>query len=86
MAQERRPDGDTRAARLRSVVVLAGFLVIAGYFLWTEHQARVMVALPYLPWLLLLACPFLHFFMHRGHGGHGKGDGTDAKDRSISDD
>ncbi|WP_081648108.1 DUF2933 domain-containing protein [Pseudomonas sp. G5(2012)] len=48
-----------------------GFLAIAGYFLFTEHRAHV---LPYLPFLLLLACPLMHFFMHRGHGhGHGHG-------------
>jgi hypothetical protein len=23
-----------------------------------------------LPYLLLLACPLMHVFMHRGHGGH----------------
>jgi hypothetical protein len=22
-------------------------------------------------WLPLLACPFMHMFMHHGHGGHG---------------
>lgn len=53
-----------------------GFLAIAGYFLFTEHRAHV---LPYLPFLLLLACPLMHFFMHRGHGhghgGHGGGGG-----------
>ncbi|SEE66897.1 MULTISPECIES: DUF2933 domain-containing protein [Pseudomonas] len=47
-----------------------GFLAIAGYFLFTEHRAHV---LPYLPFLLLLACPLMHFFMHRGHGGHEHG-------------
>ena len=46
-----------------------GFLAIVGYFLFTEHRAHVI---PYLPFLLLLACPLMHFFMHRGHGhGHG---------------
>lgn len=45
-----------------------GFLAIAGYFLLTEHRAHVV---PYLPFLLLLACPLMHLFMHRGHGGHG---------------
>jgi hypothetical protein len=24
-----------------------------------------------LPWLLILACPLMHVFMHGGHGGHG---------------
>lgn len=48
-----------------------GFIVIgavAGYFLLTEHLAHVVGALPY---LLLLACPLMHVFMHRGHGSHG---------------
>ncbi|WP_371914041.1 DUF2933 domain-containing protein [Pseudomonas sp. AU11447] len=45
-----------------------GFLAIAGYFLITEHQAHVV---PYLPFLLLLACPLMHLLMHGGHG-HGE--------------
>lgn len=43
------------------------FLAIAGYFLWTEHQAHIT---PYLVWILLIACLVLHRFMHGGHG-HG---------------
>ena len=26
----------------------------------------------YLPWLVLAACPLLHMFTHRHHGGHSK--------------
>jgi hypothetical protein len=26
-----------------------------------------------LPYLILLACPLMHLFMHRGHGGHQHG-------------
>jgi len=48
---------------------LLGFLAVAGFFLVTEHRAHLFGALPY---LLLLACPLLHFFMHRGHGGGGQ--------------
>jgi hypothetical protein len=54
----------------RANIVLLGFLAIAGYFLVTEHWAHII---PFLPWLLLLACPLMHFFMHGGHGGHGGG-------------
>jgi len=43
------------------------FLAIAAFFLLTEHTAHVFGALPY---LLLLACPVMHLFMHHGHGGH----------------
>lgn len=45
--------------------VLYGFLAIAGFFLIAEHKAHV---LPFLPFVLLLACPLMHVFMHRGHG------------------
>ena len=55
----------------RGNVVLLGFLAIGGYFLVTEHWAHVV---PFLPWLLLLACPLMHLFMHHGSGGHGNDD------------
>lgn len=48
-------------------IVFLLFIVIAGFFLWTEHKAHVLGVLPY---LILLLCPLMHFFMHRGHGGH----------------
>ncbi len=53
---------------------LAGFLLVAGFFLWTEHRAHL---LGYLPYLLILACPLMHMFHHGSHG-HGRqhpGDG-----------
>jgi cation transport ATPase len=48
----------------------AGFVAIAAFFLLEEHRAHLLGALPY---LFLLACPFMHFFHHggHGHGGHG---------------
>lgn len=44
-------------------------LVILIYFLLIEHREHVF---PLLPYLFLLACPFMHMFMHGGHshGGH----------------
>jgi hypothetical protein len=51
----------------RSTWVLVGFLAIAAYFLLSEHRAHFLA---WLPFLLLLACPLLHFLLH-GHGGHG---------------
>ena len=41
---------------------------VAAYFLVSEHRAHFFAALPF---LLLLACPLMHVFMHGGHGGHG---------------
>ena len=46
---------------------LSLFLAIAAFFLWEEHQAHVLGALPY---VLLMLCPVIHLFMHRGHGSH----------------
>jgi len=49
---------------------LIGFLAVAAFFLWTEHRAHLLGALPY---LLILACPLMHLF-HHGHGhGHPHG-------------
>jgi len=65
--------------RGRGSWVLLGFLAVAGYFLVTEHTAHVLSALP---WLLLLACPLMHLFMHHGHGGHQHGKAPDDRPES----
>ena len=53
-----------RAARVTLWVLGA----IALFYLLTEHQAHLFGWLPY---LLILACPLMHLFMHGGHhGGH----------------
>jgi hypothetical protein len=52
----------------RAKWVLLGFLLIAGYFAIAEHRAHLNGLLQYLPFLLVLACPLMHVFMHRGHG------------------
>ena len=65
----------------RAFLVCAAFLVIVGFLLWTEHLAH---ALGYLPYLLILACPLMHMFMHGGHGGHAHHQRTD-RERSPSD-
>jgi Protein of unknown function (DUF2933) len=47
-------------------IALCVFLEIAAFFLWVEHRAHLLGALP---WLLLAACPLLRLFMHwSGHG------------------
>ena len=69
----------------RSGMILLGFLGIAGYFLWTEHEAHVKELVPYLPYFLLLACPLLHLFMHHGPGGHGHGGRSHRNDRNHED-
>ncbi len=44
---------------------ICSLLIILGFYLLMEHTAHVLGALPY---LLLLLCPVLHLFHHRGHG------------------
>lgn len=55
------------SARIRPVIATVGFLLIAAFFLTTEHRAHLFGILPF---LLILACLLLHVFMHGGHGSH----------------
>lgn len=50
--------------RWRAHVVLIGFLLVAGFYLVTEHRAHL---LGYLPYGIFLLCPLMHLFMHGGH-------------------
>ena len=54
--------------RSRYAIGLLVLGAVAAYFLLSEHRAHFFGALPF---LLLLACPLMHMFMHGGHGGHG---------------
>lgn len=74
------PSGDGRSWRAALVGTPLGWMLtlaaaaLGGYLLLT-HTGHVVLALPY---LLLLACPAIHLFMH---GGHGHGHGHDRPDR-----
>ena len=73
---------------LRPMLAPLGFLVIAAFLLTTEHRAHLFGLLPY---LLLLACPFLHMFGHgrhdghSGHGGNGRREYTPRNDADRTD-
>lgn len=56
-------------------------LSIIGFYLITEHTAHLLGVLP---WLILLACPFIHIFMHRGHG-HGGHDHANHTHKEVND-
>ena len=50
-------------------LMVAAAVASAGLFwLLREHWGHALGLAPY---LLFLACPIVHFFMHRGHG-HGQ--------------
>lgn len=58
---------------------LVAVVAIIAFFLLSEHKAHFI---DYLPYLLLLACPLLHLFMHGGHshGGHSADNGKKGKE------
>jgi hypothetical protein len=55
--------------------ILLGAALI--FFLVTEHTAHFFGALPF---GILLLCPLLHMFMHKGHGSHGGNDEPNPTD------
>jgi DMSO/TMAO reductase YedYZ heme-binding membrane subunit len=51
---------------------LATLILIGAalYFIFVEHGEHV---LPYLFFMIILLCPLMHFFMHKGHSEQGHG-------------
>lgn len=74
---------DDGAMKSRANIALIIFLIIGAFFLITEHRAHLSGWLPYWPYLLLLACPLVHLFMHGGrdHGGHGPNEASNEATR-----
>lgn len=62
----------------KGMALLALAIVVGGYFvIW--HQQHVFAVLPF---LVILACPLMHLFMHGGHGHrHGGGGRKPEEDR-----
>ncbi|MFA7282341.1 MAG: DUF2933 domain-containing protein [Sterolibacterium sp.] len=57
---------ETTRTEWRAKIAWVVLAVVAAFFLLSEHRAHFLGALPY---LLLLACPLMHLFMHHGHHG-----------------
>ena len=72
--QFHKPEDKKSWWQTRDGIIMLVFLVFAGFFLLAEHRMHVF---QYWPWLIILACPFMHLFMHHGHGGHGNHNDTD---------
>lgn len=64
-----------RATHVAFVVLAAAAL----FYLVTEHRAHLFGALPF---LVLLACPLMHLFMHGRHGHHHSTGGPDGSGQS----
>lgn len=59
-------------------IILAGSLLIIGFYLITEHRAHLLGNAQYLLFTLFIA---MHFFMHKGHGGYGSHDNSNDKSK-----
>ena len=46
------------------LLLVCALVAIAVFYFWSDHRAHLWGGLPY---ALLIACPFLHFLMHRKH-------------------
>jgi hypothetical protein len=71
MPASREPNHSSSPSRAKLAFTV--FAIVGAFFLIVEHRAHLI---PFLPWLLLAACPLMHMFMHGGHGAHkshGKG-------------
>lgn len=66
--------------RTKSGIATCIFLGIAAILLVFEHRVHALETMPY---LLILACPLMHRFMHGGNLGHGHGS-SDARPRDRS--
>lgn len=67
----------TKPGYLTSLHGVATLILIGAalYFIFVEHGEHV---LPYLPFMIILLCPLMHIFMHRGHGGHNHGSASES--------
>jgi hypothetical protein len=62
-------DGSSSRTERISRLALWVFGGVALFYLLAEHRAH---ALGWLPYLIFLACPLMHLFMHHGHDAHGE--------------
>lgn len=67
----------------RGFLIMLATAVAAGgaFYVLREHWAHALGLAPY---LLFLACPLMHLFMHRGHKhNHASGQGERRQDTSA---
>lgn len=64
MEEHGHPQAPAPVAKSWVFWAFVGFALVGLWFLITFHAEHTW---QYLPFVLLLACPFLHLFGHRGH-------------------
>jgi hypothetical protein len=63
--------GMTSTKRRPLVLCVYAVGIAVAALLLVQHWVHIPQLLPY---LVLLACPLMHLFMHKGHGGHAHSD------------
>ena len=60
------------ARNMKNLALMTAVAIVAAglFFLLREHWWHILPFAPYSIYLLFLACPLMHVFMHHGHGGH----------------
>jgi len=81
--QHQHKSSASQPSNSRGKFIFYGFLAIAAFALYFEHQAHIPGDYLLLGGLLLV-CVVMHSFMHAGHGGHGAKRG-DPDQGSIPD-
>jgi len=73
----------TRSFAQMSLLALAS---AAAFWLLRDHWRHALGFLGYAPYLLFLACPLMHLFMHHGHrhGDHHHGHLQDSRDEPAT--
>jgi len=69
------PNGRSSVDQLSRCVIWTLGAAALGYLI-IEHRPHLFGWLPY---LIILACPLMHLFMHRGHHGHHHGGGPSER-------
>ena len=71
-------------ARRYSFLAMTVTAVAAAALFWLlrDHWRHAAGYVGYLPYLLFLACPLMHLFMHHGHGDRGHHHDPELHDRN----
>lgn len=64
--------------RTRTGIAMIGFVPVGAFHVLREHWGHALGTLPY---ILILACPLMHLFTHRGHHHHGGADAASCTQR-----
>lgn len=68
----------------RAIRIYIGWFAVAALVALVIYTGHGSHSLYYLPFLIILACPLLHMFMHGGHSGHNHGGSTATTDSGLN--